>query len=209
MYTIHGMSQSFNTTKVLYTAEELGISYDFHELDFTKGEQQSPEHIKRHPLGKTPTMTFDGKTLFESGAICRYLAASTQTDLYGKNPFEKALTDQWMDFFSIHAGRWIGSYAFEKKMRKQFNMGEPKQEVINEAHGFLEQQLGMVNVHLGEQKHLVGDTFTIADLFAFAYMEAAVDTDFPVASYKNLHTWFSALKERPCVMNCKKKLNPS
>ena len=155
---------------MVYAAEEFGLPYEYTEVDFSKGDNKTPEFLRLHPLGKTPVMTTDQGPLFESGAICRFMANTTKTDLYGKNDFERAHTDQWMDFFSIHLGRWIGTYGFEKVLRKKFNMGEPKQEVIREAEGYLEQQLGMVNAHFEKSKHLSGETFTIADIFAFAYV---------------------------------------
>ena len=61
MYNIHGFNLSFNTWKVLYVAEELGVEYEYTALDPMKGEHKSAEHMKRHPLGKTPTLDHDGR----------------------------------------------------------------------------------------------------------------------------------------------------
>ncbi|MDH3376086.1 MAG: glutathione S-transferase N-terminal domain-containing protein [Gammaproteobacteria bacterium] len=69
MYHIHGANVSSNITKTVYVAEELGIDFKYTNLDLSKGEHKSPEHLARHPLGKIPTLTHDGETLFESGAF--------------------------------------------------------------------------------------------------------------------------------------------
>lgn len=82
MYDFHGFNLSFNTTKVLYVAEELGVEYRYTALDPSKGEHKTPEHLKRHPMGKTPTLNHDGNCLFESSTICRYLASVENSPLY-------------------------------------------------------------------------------------------------------------------------------
>ena len=149
MYTIHGFNLSFNTWKVLYVAEELGIRYEYVALDPTKGEHKSEEHLKRHPLGKTPTLDHDGRYLFESGAICRYLAAVEGSDLYPADPYGRALVGQWMDFFSCHLGRWLGTLLFERVMRERFGMGEKKVDAEQEALGFIEKR----RVHLSDARY--------------------------------------------------------
>ncbi len=206
MVQIHGMSSSFNTTKTLYVAEELGINYKFCDLNFMQGEHKAPEHLKRHPLGKAPTLTLeDGSHLFESGAICRFFATESNDKLYGQSSIEKAKTDQWLDFFSVHSGRWLGTLTFEKVLKEQFNMGTPNQESIKEATGFLDQQFTMLNEHLSHNKYLTSSNLSIADLFAFAYMETTDINGINLNDYPHIHTWYHSLKQLPSVLRVKEK----
>lgn len=200
MYHIHGFNLSFNTTKVLYVAEELGIEYTYTGLDAMKGEHKAPDHMKRHPLGKTPTLDHDGKYLFESAAICRYLASTEGSTLYpAEDAYHRALIDQWMDFFAAHPGRWLGTLLFERVFREQFGMGEKKQDVEEEALGFLEEQMACVNDHLSSNTFLAGNELSIADPFAFAYVETCGMSGFSLDAYPHIKQWCEGYGSRASV----------
>ena len=210
MPTIHGFTLSFNTTKVVYVAEELGLDYDFAALNFQAGEHKGPDHMARHPLGKAPTLTDDGKVLFESGAICRYLASKSETSLYPNGDlFRRAQVDQWMDFFSVHAGRWIGSLMWQRRMKPMMGMGQPDEAAVKEAIGFLDPQLAAVDKQLEATGWLVGDEISIADLFAFAYVESTTMCDYSLRSLPNVQKWHDTIASRPSIAAAKKKLGVS
>ena len=208
MYKIHGFNLSFNAWKVLYVAEELGIEYAYTALDPMKGEHKSAEHMKRHPLGKTPTLDHDGRYLFESGAICRYLAAVEKSALYPPDDaYQRALVDQWMDFFSCHLGRWLGTLLFERVFRERFGMGQKNADVEKEALGFIEQQMACVNDQLAANPFLAGRALTIADPFAFAYVETCEMSDLPLGAYPHLAKWFDSYRGRDAVRRAHAKLD--
>lgn len=54
--------------------EEIGAPYTVVRLDMSKGEHKSPEYMKIHPHGAVPALVDGDLTLFESAAICAYLA---------------------------------------------------------------------------------------------------------------------------------------
>lgn len=207
MYQIHGFGPSFNTTKVLYVAEELGIDYAYSELDLSKGEHKTPEHMRRHPLGKTPTLEHDGRPLFESSAICRYLASVENSALYpASDLFQRAVIDQWIDFHTCHLGRWLGTLLFERVVREKFGMGEKKADVEREAVGFIAEQLTCVNDHLSRNAYLAGDAISIADPFAFAYLETTAMSDVALSDYPHVAKWLDAYQARDSVRRARARL---
>ncbi|MCB1215583.1 MAG: glutathione S-transferase family protein [Deltaproteobacteria bacterium] len=207
MYQIHGIDFSFNTTKLIYVAEALGLDYDYIKIDMAKGEHKSLDHGARHPLGKLPTLTHHGKVLFESGAICRYLANVAESPLYPINDFYKrALVDQWMDFFTAHLGRWLGTLLFEKRVKEAF-FGKPADpKVIEESHAFISQQMQAVEKHLSESTYFAGEDLSIADLFAFAYIETTPLSEVSLEPYPQLQAWFKKIQGLPSVGAAQKKL---
>ena len=55
--TVHRhLSQHSFTRKVAVVLEELGLTYESIYLDFSKGEQKSPEHVQYNPNGRIPTL---------------------------------------------------------------------------------------------------------------------------------------------------------
>ena len=207
MFHIRGISASSNTTKTLYVAEELGLDYEYTSMNLQDGEHKTPAHLARHPLGKLPTLSFGDKHLFESGAICRYLADKEGRHLYpDADPYQRATIDQWMNFFTCHLGRHINTYAFETFARERFGMGPPKEETVQEARGFIEQQLPAVEQRLSESKYIAGDALTIADLYDFAYVENLEVTDLSLATFSATQAWYQGIKARESVQRAHARL---
>ena len=72
-----------NGRKISVALEEMGLAYDVHVVDITKGEQNNPAFLKISPNNKIPAIVDpDGPggrpiSVFESGAILIYLAEKT------------------------------------------------------------------------------------------------------------------------------------
>jgi glutathione S-transferase len=203
MYEIHGIQSSFNTTKVVYVAEMLGIQYKYTEIDLSKNEQKTPEHLRRHPFGRAPTLTIDGDHLFESGAICRYLASVSASEMYPTDAFARGEVDQWMDFFSVHLGRWLSTLLFERVVRSKFGFGEKNVALEKEALDLAEKQMQSLNSHLDGRPFLTGDNVTIADIFAFAYVETTEMIGFSLDSYPHVKAWYEKSKSAEPIARAK------
>ena len=54
--------------------EETGAPYELARLDLSKGEHKNPEYMKIHPHGAVPALVDGDVAMFESAAICLYLA---------------------------------------------------------------------------------------------------------------------------------------
>ena len=63
-----------STARVLVTILEKELPYEHILIDIAKGNQKSEAYKKLQPFGKVPVLDDDGFFIFESRAICRYLA---------------------------------------------------------------------------------------------------------------------------------------
>lgn len=196
MLKIYG-GKTYNAVKVVMTAEELGLDYEYVNLDFKKGEHKLPEFLKVHPLGKVPAMEHNGHPIFESNNMCRYLANISDKRLYSADPLEAAKIDQTVDFIGYHVGRWITVYFVQDIVMKAFYDKDPDPAAIKEAAGFLEAQLPYIERLLEENNFLCGDEITIADPIAFALMMANEYTSFEIKPYNNICAWYERMKARP------------
>jgi len=61
-------------TRPRWLLEEIGAPYELVRLDLSKGEQKQPDYLKVHPHGVVPALVDGDLALFESAAICAYLA---------------------------------------------------------------------------------------------------------------------------------------
>ena len=69
---LYGWPQS-TASRVHWALEELGVSYDYVELDQMKGENRTPEYLAISPGGKVPGLVDGGHAYFESVAIIIHL----------------------------------------------------------------------------------------------------------------------------------------
>ncbi len=110
-------------TRVVWTLEEIGEPYEVAIV--TREDRSSDEHRRRHPLGRVPALELDdGRTMFESAAICLHLA-----DLYPDagliapvGTFERALTYQWSVCAMTEVEKRVFGWLFAK--RKGEDLGE-------------------------------------------------------------------------------------
>lgn len=54
--------------------EEIGAPYELVRLDLAKREHKTPQYLKIHPHGAVPALADGDLVIFESAAICAYLA---------------------------------------------------------------------------------------------------------------------------------------
>ncbi len=69
---LYGSAMSFS--RVLVTILEKDLPYEHIFIDIAKGDQKSEAYKKLQPFGKVPALEDDGFLIFESRAICKYLA---------------------------------------------------------------------------------------------------------------------------------------
>lgn len=205
MFRLYGFFTQ-NTLKTLYVLEETGVDFEFSFVDLGKGENKTEDFKKMAPIGKVPVLEHDGEYLFESGAICRYVANVSESPLYPADKMQRAKVDQWMDFFSCHLGHWLNTLYFQTVMKPKFNLGEPDERDMAEATKFANIQLRVVDGLLQKTDWLANDAMSIADLFAFAYVEQHREVNFSLHDYPNVRAWFDRIESRKSIVNARARL---
>lgn len=92
-----GRGSSTNVQKVLWTAYELGLEVDRRVIGGPFGGNDRPEFRALNPNGTVPVWEEGDFVLWESQAVMRHLARQGER-LYGSNPRQVALIDQWLDW---------------------------------------------------------------------------------------------------------------
>jgi glutathione S-transferase len=62
------------STRPRWLLEEIGAPYELVRLDLAAGEHKKPDYLKIHPHGAVPALVDGDLAMFESAAICAYLA---------------------------------------------------------------------------------------------------------------------------------------
>ena len=159
--TLYEFSKS-RSARVRWTLAELGVDYDSIEDRALFG---SDEIKKVHPLGKLPAIVDDGRALFESAAICTWLADKHADKglIAPSGMWERALHDQWTCFMltEIEAYVWHSAqnmFVYREKHRL------PAVFPQNERQA--KRGLSVLDQHLATDDYLVGGRFSVTDIIA-------------------------------------------
>jgi len=165
-----------NGVKISIMLEEIGLPYEVHLVDFGKDDQKTPEFLSLNPNGKIPAILDPdgpgGKPLglFESGAILQYLAEKTGK-LLPADAARRWQTIQWVHFQMGGIGPMFGQVGFFHKWAgKSWEDKRPRDRYVAEA----KRLLNVLEQRLVGRDWLMGDTYTIADIATFPWVNNLV-----------------------------------
>lgn len=201
-FTLYGARGSTNTDRVRLTLAQGGITdYKLVLLDLAKGEQKSPENMARHPWGKIPVAVWeDGFTLYESRAICRYIAMKhslallpSASDAKATALFEQAQSSETL-YFADPAGK-IGFEKFAKRF-----MGLPADEAVVAASlKAVEAYFDVAEKLLQKTQFMAGDDFSLVDIYYIPLVLRLFAAGFgdAVLSRPNVAAWWQRCTNVP------------
>ncbi|KAK8116463.1 Glutathione S-transferase [Apiospora kogelbergensis] len=196
VFTLYGGRGSSNTDRVRLTLAEGGITdYEQVIVNLQKGEQKSAEHMKRTPWGKIPAVTFaDGFTLYESRAICKYLAKKYSLPLLP--PDSDLEASEEMHYFADPASK-IGFEKFAKKF-----MGLPADEaVVESALKSVEAFFDVAEGVLKQRDYMAGKDFTLIDIYYIPLVQRLFACGYGdlIVNRKAVAAWWDRVSGRPAI----------
>jgi glutathione S-transferase len=150
-----GRASSINVRKVLWTCAELDLHFEHIDSD--------PALLARNPNRQVPVIQDGAFVLWESNAICRYLAAKQpRATLLPEEPEARALVEQWMDWQATDLNAsW--RYAFLGLVRKSPEHADP--DAIAAGVDNWNRHMRMLDEHLQQGgQFITGEFFTLADV---------------------------------------------
>ncbi len=204
MLKIYGSDLSSPANKVRFVANYLGLKYDYIVVKLREGEQNKPEFLKINPVGKIPAIDDDGFTLFESNAICRYLADKQNSPIYPKGLKERAIVEEWLDFGSMHVGAAVSKVVYNR-IFAPIRKIEVDERSIKEGLDFLARFLPVVDHQLAKNKYLLGNQITLADFNIFSGLDPVETTQIDIVQYNHIVKWRNELKKQEFYTKCHKE----
>ncbi|QBF84416.1 glutathione S-transferase [Shewanella maritima] len=199
MITLHHLNKS-RSKRIIWLLEELRVPYQVKAYQRVAETNLAPAELKAiHPLGKSPVIEENDMVLAESGAITEYLADKYVADKSAANSLVPAKDSaeypaylQWLHFAESSAALPLLLHYFLKidGSDTRFLDGYSKQE--------LALILGYLNDHLTNNKWLVGEQFTAADILLSFIIEMAGALGL-LNDYPKLMQYLAALQARPAA----------
>ncbi len=177
-----------------WVLEELGMPYELVRLDASKGETRRPEHLARHPLGHVPVLEDGDLRIFESAAICLYVAEKDPAARLLPPPGSaaRALAYQWIFYAVTELEPPVAAVSAQNRRPE----AERDAAAIADGRERFRKAAAALEPALRAGPWLLGDRFTVADVLVGAVLSwakalGAMD-GFPAAE-----AYVARLKERP------------
>lgn len=184
-YKIYGDCRSGNCLKVRWTADLLGVDYEWIEIDVSSGKTRAEEFLKLNPAGQVPCLVLpDGRALAQSNAIILYLATVHDGALVPKDAFERAKVDEWL-FWEQYSHE---PYIAVRRWQKAF-LGKKDEEIDPRLLANGRRALGQMSLQLGKTSYIAGSRLTVADIALVAYTRVAHEGGFDLDEFPNLRRW--------------------
>lgn len=201
--TLFGAAYSVYTRSARLALIEKGVDYRFDEVHVFGPDGVPAEHLVRQPFGKIPAFEHDGFTLFETGAILRYVdEAFPGPALQPKDAKPRARMTQAMsvcDSYLYPHGVW-GIFV-ERVSKAKRGEAADEQKVAASLPKATACHAALADI-LGDQEYLCGDALTLADLHAAPMLACLTMTDegrAMMAAHPRLETWWQRMIVRPAM----------
>ena len=195
-----------NPLKISLFLEESGLPYEVIPVDTAKGEQHLAAFKKINPNAKVPAIVDpDGPggkeaRVFDSSAILLYLA--DKTGKFGGSPEDRPELLSWLFFIASGLGPFSGQAV-------HFQLFAPagSDYAVNRYRREAERHYQVVEDHLVGREFLVGNSYTIADMslwgwinYASRVMHGAAE---PLGAYPNIRRWLASIDGRPAAVRAR------
>lgn len=179
--------------------EEMGLPYEL--IRVTMPMTMQPEYSQLHPHGKVPVLVDGDVTIFESAAICAYLAEHYPEKGLAPQPLSAArgYYYQWLFYASLTLEPPVEQFMFQVLPNLPEKLLPLKQQTHvsqQEALEWFEKVCSPLNAVLKENDYLVENRFSAADVVTggvllWALRLGMLKEDNPVKTY------MTKLMERP------------
>ena len=193
-----------NGWKVSIALEEMGLPYALKPVDIGRGDQFRPEFLQISPNNRMPAIVDpdgpDGApiSVFESGAILRYLADKTGR-FGGEGARGRVEVDEWL-FWQVGG---LGPMAGQAHHFRQYapalapdarTTAYGAVRYTNEVHRLY----GVMNTRLEARDFLAG-AYSIADMAAWPWVTGHAMQGVDLGEFPALGAWFARVGAREAV----------
>ena len=195
---ILGRANSSNVQKVLWAADECGLTYTRQDIGGAFGGNDQPWYRALNPNGVVPTIDDAGYVLWESNSIVRYLGASYgPPGFWPADPKARGHAERWMDWqlSTIQSGMTTVFWGLIRTPEAQRDLAAI--EAARVATGALWARLDR---YLADAPYVAGPDFTIGDIpvgvMVYRWLNLPLRRD-DLPETPHLRAWYNRLTQRP------------
>ncbi|HZC16098.1 MAG TPA: glutathione S-transferase family protein [Caulobacteraceae bacterium] len=185
---IYGDSISGNCLKVKWTADFIGLSYDWIETNVRTGETRNAAFLEMNPEGQVPLVILpDGRPLAQSNAIILHIAEASA--LIPADSYRRAKMLEWLFWEQYSHEPYIAVARFQLKY-----LGEPAASLEPRLVERGAAALRRLEDGLAASDFLVGNAVSLADVALVAYTRWADEGGFDLGPFPAVRGWIGRVE---------------
>lgn len=181
-----------------FLLRELGVEFELIYVDRKSNAQRSPEYLKLNPNGKIPTLVYDSQAIFESAAICLFLAEKhgDANLIPSINSPDRAKFYQWLSYLSGTVQPALMMYFYPER-----HCGDSaiSKQIAASAEDQVIEMLALIDKHMQGRAYLVGDDFTACDCYLFMLLVWADELRKPPLEFSSLSPYLTRIAKRGAI----------
>jgi glutathione S-transferase len=200
---VHHLNNS-RSQRVLWMLEELGLPYEIRRYQRDAKTMLAPPELRRvHPLGKSPILEDDGRTIVETGAICDYLVDKADGRL-GPPPHLEGML-RYRQFLHYAEGSVMPPLLVLLVVNRIPLFGKTAAKRIQPM---IDVHLDYVESELAQRPWFAGDEISAADIMMSFPLEAARSRAGLGPSRPATIAWLDKIHARPAYQTALEKGGP-
>jgi glutathione S-transferase len=174
-------------------AREAGLAVDLVKVDLmTHKTETGADYFRINPRGYVPALEIDGELHTEVAALVQYLAEQAPASrlLPPAGTMDRFRVQQWLAFVSSELHKTFSPWLWHAETAEQTKQA---------ARDKLGLRFTELDRHLADRAYLTGDTFTVADAYAFTIVNWSNFLKIDLKPYPNLSAFMARVAARPKV----------
>ncbi|MEQ8968045.1 MAG: glutathione S-transferase family protein [Azospirillaceae bacterium] len=201
---VYGPAYSTYVRSARLALEEKPVGYTLEHVGMLEGKHAEEPHASRHPFAKVPAFEHDGFTIFESGAILRYVdqvfPGASLTPADARRAARMNMVMGIVDNYGYPAilGKIVWQRLVEPMLGRE---GDPK--IVEEGLPMAGKALSVIADIKGDDAWLAGPDISLADLHLapiMAYLSATPEAEGLLAPHPGLKDWWQAIAARDSML---------
>lgn len=201
---IFGATYSVYVRIVRLALAEKGIGYELVPVDIFAEDGPTPGYLDRHPFGRIPAFEHEGFSLYETGAIARYIDDAFEGPrLQPLEVKQRARCNQLISIADNYGYPNLVWGVYVERVSKPRRGAAPDEVRIAAALSSARICLNAMSNLMGVEPWLAGEQITLADLYwapMFDYFLMAPEGQAMVREYEYLEAWWSRIARRPSMI---------
>ncbi len=190
-------------SRVQWALEELGVAYEYVQLDRSKGEHKAAAYLAVNPNGKVPALVDGDETYFESAAIIIHLGEKygVERGLWPASGQARADALSWAVWSMTELHTFALRYIYHGLDSPISYKPEQRSQAAAEFNlGATNRNLAMLGTRLATREFILG-SFSLVDVLAGSTVRFAKRMGVPTDGTPAVDAWLARLAARPALAN--------